>query len=525
MARKKQLIINNKQAVIYARFSSDSQREASIEDQIRECKSYAESHGYNIVKVYHDHALTGRSEKRPDFQKMIEESEKGLFDYIICYKTDRFFRNRYEAQKYKKILKENGVKVVYAKVDIPAGPEGIILEGVLEALDEYYSANLSQNIRRGQNGNALKCMSNGVNVFGYSRDENDCYIINDHEAIAVKKIFEMVIDCVSDCEILNWLKINGYKNTKGRDFSKNAISRIISNRKYIGEYSFGDVVKPNGMPAIVNEDTFIKANEIRKIRRTKRMRSSEYILSGVLYCGECGASMYGRCGTSHTGKKHYYYCCRNHVKHECDKHDVKKDVIENAVIDILNKYIFNEENLNAIADGVVEYQEECLKNNNLELLRKQLNDTEKAINNIVVAVEKGLFNDSMIEHMNALEKDKKALKAQIKLEEMDHEILDKEFIKFILNKFKTTQKDTAENKKRLVETFVSKAFLFDDGKLVITFNYRKNGHLATHEEVLENLQNSRVRQITFGGGGGNRTRVQKSSHIELLQLILSNKFN
>ena len=511
MARKKQSIISNKQAVIYARFSSDSQREASIEDQIRECKAYAKSHSYNIVKVYHDHALTGRSEKRPDFQKMIEESESGLFDYIICYKTDRFFRNRYEAQKYKKILKENGVKVVYAKVDIPTGPEGIILEGVLEALDEYYSANLSQNIRLGQNGNALKCMSNGVNVFGYSRDENDCYIINEHEAIAVKKVFEMVIDCVPDCEILNWLKINGYKNTKGRNFTKTAISRIIENRKYIGEYSFANIITPGGMPAIINENIFIKANEIKKNRRIKRVRSNEYILSGVLFCGECGASMHGRCGTSHTGKKHYYYCCRNHIKHKCNKCDIKKDIVENAVIDILNNYIFNEDNLNAIADGVIKYQEETINNNNVESLENQLKDTKKAIDNIVMAVEKGMFNDTMIERMNTLEKQKKQLEAQIKLEKMDHEVLDKDFVKFILEKFKTNQKDTIENKKRLVETFVSKAYLFDDGRLVLTFNYRKNGHLATHEEVLENLQNSRVRLIAFGGGEGNRTPVQAQS--------------
>lgn len=506
-----------KNAVIYARFSSDSQREESIEDQIRECKAYAKSHKYNVVKIYHDHALTGRSEKRPDFLKMIEESESDLFDYIICYKTDRFFRNRYESQKYKKILKENGVKVVYAKVDIPTGPEGIILEGVLEALDEYYSANLSQNIRRGQNGNALKCKSNGVLVFGYNRDENDCYIINEHEAIAVKKVFDMVIDCVPDCEILNWLKANGYKNTKGRNFTKTAISRIISNRKYIGEYSFADVVVTNGMPAIIDIDTFIKANEIKKIRRTKRVRANEYILSGVLYCGECGSSMYGRCGTSHTGKKHYYYCCSKKVKHECKKENIQKDLIENAVIDILNTYIFNEDNLNAIADGVIKYQEETINSNNIESLENQLKDTTKAINNIVSAVEKGLFNDTMIERMNSLEKQKKQLETQIKLEKMDHEILDKDFIKFVLDKFKTTQKDTIENKKRLIETFVSKAFLFDDGKLVLTFNYRKNGHLATHEEVLENLQGTKVRQISFGGDGGNRTRVQK----QFLQSVYS----
>lgn len=132
MASKK-TVRTNKTAVIYARYSSDSQREESIEDQLRECIKFAKSKGYKIVGEYFDKALTGRSDKRPEFQKMVKDSENGLFDYVICYKTDRFARSRNDASKYKNILKNNGVKVVYAKVDIPIGPEGIILEGVLEA--------------------------------------------------------------------------------------------------------------------------------------------------------------------------------------------------------------------------------------------------------------------------------------------------------------------------------------------------------------------------------------------------------
>jgi len=253
--------------------------------------------------------------------------------------------------------------------------------------------------------------------------------------------------------------------------------------------------------------------------------ANDYILSDILYCGECGASMYGRCGTSHIGKKHYYYSYAKKVKHKCSKKNIQKNWLENAFIDILNSYIFNDDNLNAIADGVLKYQEESMNNSNIKTLETQLKDTTKAINNIVYAIEKGMFNNTMIERMKNLEEQKKQLETQIKLEKVNNEVLDKDFIKFILEKFKTTQKDTIENKKRLIETFISKAFLFDDGKLVITFNYRKNGHLATHEELLDVLKSSKVRQISFGGDEGNRTPVQKSSHMKLLQLILWNRFN
>ena len=221
-------------AVIYARYSSDSQREESIDDQIKECMSYADRTGLTVISTYTDKALTGKTDKRPGFLKMIDDSKKEIFKYVICYKTDRFCRSRKDAAKYKSILKNNGVNVVYAKMDIPKGPEGIILEGVMEALDEYYSANLSQNIKRGQLGNALKCKSNGVNVFGYKRDDNDMYVVDDREAKAVKKVFEFVCDSYPDTYIINWLNENGYRNTLGKKFTKTSINRIINNRKYIG---------------------------------------------------------------------------------------------------------------------------------------------------------------------------------------------------------------------------------------------------------------------------------------------------
>lgn len=508
MARKKTDQNNNK-AVIYARYSSDSQREESIEDQIRECKIYAENMGYDVVKIYSDKALTATTDKRPNFLKMIKDSEKHIFNYVICYKTDRFVRNRGDAAKYKKILRNNGVMVVYAKVTIPNGPEGIILEGVLESLDEYYSANLSQNIRRGQFGNAQKCKTNGVKVFGYNRDENDCYVINEREAYAVNKVADMIIDLIPDVEIRQWLKDNGFKNTKGKDFTKSAIYRISSNRKYIGEYSFGDVIIPGGMPRILTDEKFYKVQEVRSMRKTKRAKANDYILKNILYCGECGASMHGRCGTSKSHKKYYYYSCVNKVKKMCDKDHVKKDFIENKIIDILNSFIFNDDVLNDIADGVMKYQIENLDNGTLACLKAELKEVKKSINNILNAIEKGMFNDSMIKRMNELESDKKELENKIALEEMENEVVDRDFILFILKKFKTNKFDTLENKKRLIETFVSKAFLFNNGKLVLTFNYKKNGHLATHEEVIKILESPSVRQISSGGGEGDRTPVQK----------------
>ena len=147
-------------AVIYARYSSDSQREESIEGQIRECTEYAKRNGITILGTYIDRALSARSADRPEFQRMIKDAEKELFEIVLVWKLDRFSRDRYDSTYYKHILKKHGIKVVSAKENISEGPEGIILESMLEGMAEYYSAELSQKIKRGQMENDLQGKKN-----------------------------------------------------------------------------------------------------------------------------------------------------------------------------------------------------------------------------------------------------------------------------------------------------------------------------------------------------------------------------
>ena len=154
--------------IIYARYSSDGQREESIEGQLRECREYAEKHNITIIGTYIDRALSAKTDNRPEFQQMISDSSKKQFDVVIIWKLDRFARNRLDSATYRAVLKRNGVNVVSAKENISEGPEGIILESMLEGMAEYYSAELSVKVKRGQKENALKCKANGGTIpFGY----------------------------------------------------------------------------------------------------------------------------------------------------------------------------------------------------------------------------------------------------------------------------------------------------------------------------------------------------------------------
>ena len=506
-------------AVIYARYSSDSQREESIDDQIKECMNYADRTGLTVISTYTDKALTGKTDKRPGFLRMIDDSKKGIFSYVICYKTDRFCRSRKDAAKYKSILKENGVNVVYAKMDIPKGPEGIILEGVMEALDEYYSANLSQNIKRGQLGNAIKCKSNGVNVFGYKRDDNDMYVVDDREAEAVKKVFEFVCDSYPDTYIINWLNENGYRNTLGKKFTKTSINRIIRNRKYIGEYKFGDVLVKDGMPAIINENTFTKANEMKNKRRSRRVINNEYLLTDILYCGECGCGMFGKSGTSRNKTKHYYYSCSNRIKHTCDMPYIQKDVIENAIINILNRLLFDDAVLSDLTDMI--YEAINKKDNYLlDQLESEYDEKTKQLENIVDAIADGAYTKSMIARMKELEKELESLDTSIAKEKLKNKPIEKDFITFILHKFKTNELSSNEQKKRLINTFVSKAFIYKNGKLVLMFNYKKDGEIASYSEILEHISTkSPVLQIS--SGGVKNTQFEHSINISLINSCIT----
>lgn len=312
-------------AVLYARYSSESQTENSIEGQLRDCKEYAERHNITIIGTYIDRALSARTDDRPEFQKMIQDSSKRQFDIVLVWKLDRFARNRFDSATYRAILKRNGVRVVSAKENITDGPEGIILESMLEGMAEYYSAELSVKVKRGQKENALKCKANGDMVpFGYRVNAERYYEIDPLTAPIVLEIFERYADGQMVGEISDELNGRGvFTNTKYKYTNKSSFHNLLKNRRYIGEYRYGDTVVPDGMPAIVSEDIFERVQERMEKNRHKpaaMKAEEEYILTTRLFCGKCGAMMVGVGGTSKTGRVHHYYKCGNCIyKKSCDK--------------------------------------------------------------------------------------------------------------------------------------------------------------------------------------------------------------
>ena len=470
-------------AVIYARFSSDKQNEASIEGQLRECKQYAEFNGIQVIGNYIDRAMSAKTDHRPEFQHMIKDSYKNLFDVVLVWKLDRFARNRYDSAYYKNILKKNGVRLVSTKESISQGADGILLEAILEGYAEYYSAELSEKVKRGMTENALKAKANGVRApFGYYIDNDDKYQIDESIAPVVKEIYSLYLEGKRVKDIAKLMNARGIKN-RGYDMNYNSVFRILTNRKYIGEYKFGGVVLPGAMPAIIDVDTF---NEVQKrLKNNKKapaMHRSEddYLLTTKIFCGKCGAMMTGEIGTSHTQAKYRYYKCNHAKKRKCDKKAVKKDWIEDLVIEEILNLISDDEVVNELSDRIYEMQSE--ESAAVTVVKNQLVEVERKLNNLAEAIAQGAFSTTTKKLLDELEGQKSNLETELFEVQIKHPVLTKDQILFALYNYRTLDLSSQEGKQRLIDGFVNSIYLYDD-RFLITFNYKGQSKAVSFEEV------------------------------------------
>lgn len=469
--------------VIYARYSSHNQREESIEGQIRKCRAFAEQNGITIIGEYIDRAMSGKTDKRDNFQRLIKDSSKGHFQAVVMYTLDRFARNRYDSAHYKAQLKKNGVRLYYTEQSITDEPEGIILESVLEGMAEYYSENLSRGVKRGMRENALKCMTTGGSIpLGYKKTADKKFEIDPATAPIVREIFDLYANGKTQRQIVDILNEKGYRTSKGMPFRLGSISGILVNRKYIGIYSYEDIEIKGGIPAIIDEETFDKVQEMLKKnkRATGRMKAPVYyMLTGKLFCGHCGSSMCGESGTSHTGTIYNYYKCseRKKKRGDCTKANEKKDFIEQLVVKQTIKEIMQPGVIREIAHKVAELAEkEFNDKSRLLSLQDELKAVQTAIRNLLRLVEKGIDTDDVGDRLLDLNSQKADLQKQIAKEENKKPLISAERLEFWLTDLLTNgDLEDPAYQQRIIDTLVNKVFVFDTDdnggkKIVITYN-------------------------------------------------------
>ena len=466
-----------KTAVIYARYSSDSQSEQSIEGQLRVCQQFAKNNDILIMDTYIDRAMTGTNDLRPDFQRMIKDSNKKQWDYVLVYKLDRFSRNKYETTIHKHTLSNNGVRVLSAMENIPDTPEGIILESLLEGMNQYYSAELSQKVLRGLKESYLKGnYTGGMQIYGYKVVDKK-NVIDENEGPIVTEIFKRFAKGETGKSIADNFKARGIRTKRGKYVNDKHIYKIIANMKYTGKVKHGDEVYTNIYPALIDDQTWQVVQSIRNSNKQKpgnKKQKFNFLLSGKLICGECKKYMVGESGTSKTGKLHKYYTClsKRRKREPCDLLPVQKQWLEDLVIKTTWDLLSNEKEIELLTQAI--YKKHQTANREQELIKsldKKRAEALRASNNLISDIEQGIITEQTKERLKQLEIEISQLDFDIEqAKQRNYTNITPDLIKEYFRKVVLGDIDAEETRHHLVRHLIREVILYKD-KIVITFNF------------------------------------------------------
>lgn len=468
----------------YARFSSDNQRTESIDAQLRAMNQFCKQQHWQVVATYTDEARSATTDNRPQFQQMIADSGKGIFDIVLVHKLDRFSRDRYDSAIYKKRLKKNNVQLCSVLERIDDSPESIMMESVLEGMAEYYSRNLGREVMKGMKETALQCKhTGGCPPLGYDVGEDRRLVINQHEAEAVKAIFEMFAEGYGYSAIADYLNTHGYTTKRGHIFAKNSLYEILKNEKYTGVFVFNraaaksdskrnnhayktndNIIRvPGGCPAIISKSLFEKVQRIKAANRrnTGRYHSKEfYLLTGKVFCGVCGKRIQGNLRFSGERKNRLctYRC--DEPKQICKNKENNKDYLDAYVADLLRQKIFNKaalrRRINAVNKYIASYNAEFDKH--YESIKSELEEVTIALANITVAVEKGVLTDAIIERSEALEQRKSEIQAQLAALRRFEPLRLEEYL-HLIDDYKNMKRNTTEFR-TFVQTYIDRVVTY-----------------------------------------------------------------
>ncbi len=488
-------------AFVYCRYSSDAQRDVSIEQQKNAAIDFAGKHDpkINIVDWFEDRAKSGTSMDRDGLQDMLYQCRLRRPAYLLVWKLDRLSREVHDSFAIDGQLLDYGVELITIAEELPADMGmRYAVQGLYAAMAHGFIVSHRKNVMRGLEDNASKCIYNGVPLIGYKGKTDEKYHIDKSTAPVVKKIFREYADGKPLQKIANELNEAGIKTARGNKFTVNSLRAILQNRAFIGEYHWGKGEKgyiiPGGMPRIIDDELFeatqkrLESNKrggkgaIKKIKPDTHI--GDFWLTGHIFCGECAKNsqesdddkyarpdntMQGTSGLSHTGKRYYYYSCKNHRKHKCCLKDVRKEYVEGYVNYLLNEFLTDTTKRFDIANlCYIYYKEHEGTSDSYEgSLKNSIKDVDRRLKNILNAIEEGVVNEMTQDAMLRLQENKKMLE-----EELEKEQIRKKYaLKFdTVVKYLDSFARNNIGKHAIFDFFVDKIIVFND-KIAVTFRY------------------------------------------------------
>ncbi len=397
---------------IYARVSSDKQDvDLSISAQLKALREYAIRNGHELVREFVDEAESGKTADRPAFREMVAMARRSQkpFDCILVWKYSRFARSRQDSIVFKTLLRKNGVRVVSINEPSDDTPTGKLFEAMIESLDEFYSANLGEEVTRGMRESASRGFYIGnFTPYGYRKvkvndgnKERPKLVPEPHEAQVVARMFNEVLEGKGLKEILKGLNREGIAGPKGSEWIKTTVHGILTNEVYTGTLVWGrnsvrglpPIHVENACQAIVSKEIFDNVQSMLKSRAPSYLHpkrtASHFLLSGIAKCGYCGKALIG-----HDAKngQFTYYVCGTLLKKgagSCPARYINGREFERAVINEIKEQILTDENLKDLVRQVNEEMDvasvECRER--LDTILSELEDTNKRLTRLYDALE------------------------------------------------------------------------------------------------------------------------------------------
>lgn len=480
-------------AAAYARFSSDAQREESIEIQLREIRALADRQGFTIGATYRDEAVSGwKSGRREDFDRMLDDAEKGLFDVLLVYKMDRFARNVEVAQRAKRRLLRAGVTIWSVREgELRDSPDSWLMSAFGDAMAEYYSRNLSVMVRNGIDQSARQLKAAGRRIWGYAVDGTDHFVPDESTAPAVREVFARYASGESLTDICSWLNSEGVRTPRGKTWCTQNLAQVLGNVAYKGTYKYSGHVVEGGMPALVSAEQWDRVQQVRATRKRKKRKSivNDYLLTGKIWCLECGRPMCGTAGTSATGRKYTYYGC---VRKDggCGLR-VSAEKVERAVLRGVAELLADQTAVDEIVADMVAYAKS--RPNRAEEYRQEASRLRREADRLIESVAQGIPAESVRDALREREDRLRDLRRLVTIEENAAQLLpDEENVRRWLEPYLDVDYDDPEWREMVVTSFVSHVFA-DKETVAVAFNLDDgSGPYEVSWEQVRDIANART---------------------------------
>ena len=488
-------------AVIYARYSSHSQKDVSIDDQVKACQKFAEQNGLLISDVYADRAISGKTDRRPAFQRMMKDAACGKFLYVIAWKSNRIGRNMLEAMQNDLRLRDLGVRTLYTEEDFEDNAAGRFALRNMMSVNQFYIENMAEDVMRGMTGNAEACKANGLLPFGYQKAKDGTIEIDEPRAEIVREIFTRVANQETIMSIAKDLNTRGIKTAIGKEWHRTSFQVMLRSEKYLGVYSWGNVRIEGGMPRIISDELFQRVQEVLKMKKGNRSRANEngeYLLTGKLFCGLCGSPMIGISGTGKSGETYFYYSCnKQRIEKACTKKYARRDWLEFSVASAVCEHLLRDDVIDWIVQGYEAFLQQCRAESMLGTFEAELAEVNASIKNIMKAIEAGIFTPTTKDRLLELEAEKKQLETSIALEKAAQDDVSADQIKFLLTSFATGDLHSKKYQAVVINTFVDSIYLYEDEFRVFCPFMGKKGSVSVSFAEIDSLSASDVEGCSY----------------------------